>query len=531
MFLKQRNKIAVLLILLSGLCWTLGAYLLQITHGTTADTMVPSSPEFSVVESEYPSETGNALASTTVTSRPTIAPADTAATSSNPADRGPAGKSAVRMGLGLVMVISAVAFAGAAVFATRQQKPLLGPDGACCLAALWAFAQKASGRWSVLPISDTSSGLLSGFIGAVVLILCTRELYNWIFERCSLSHCLVQRLALSRSAPQAALFIFMVWILLSLGAGLICLIAQFHRMGGYLLPACGFFVATAFGILCLWCYGSDLGHLKQQLRFFEQGQAVSVGKGAFSGTEEQLLALQTSHAEAIHTAVTSERFKVELIANVSHDLRTPLTSILGYSELLQAEVLSSRGQEQLYHLHRKAVYMNELVEDLFELTKVSSGVISKKEEQIDLIRLLEQTLGLFEDQLNATGIVVRRSYPADVLPLVTDGARMHRVFANLLGNAIKYALVGTRIYVEVQETERCYATRIVNTSSYEMDFQAEEILQRFVRGDKARTSKGSGLGLAIAQTYTESVGGAFRISVDGDQFSAIVELPKIERNI
>ena len=108
---------------------------------------------------------------------------------------------------------------------------------------------------------------------------------------------------------------------------------------------------------------------------------------------------------------------------------------------------------------------------------------------------------------------------------------MHKVFANLLGNAIKYAMVGTRIYLDVKETEDKYCVRMVNTASYEMDFDPDEIMQRFARGDKARSTKGSGLGLAIAKTYTESVGGSFRIAVDGDQFSAIVELPKTERNL
>ena len=108
---------------------------------------------------------------------------------------------------------------------------------------------------------------------------------------------------------------------------------------------------------------------------------------------------------------------------------------------------------------------------------------------------------------------------------------MHQVFANLLGNAIKYALAGTRIYLDIKETENRYLVRMMNTASYEMDFKPDEIMQRFARGDKARSTKGSGLGLAIAQTYTESVGGSFRVSVDGDQFSAIVELPKAERNL
>ena len=286
-----------------------------------------------------------------------------------------------------------------------------------------------------------------------------------------------------------------------------------------------------FCLLCLWKYGADLEHFQKQLSSFQRGLPITVGDGAFAQTEAQLLDVQAQHEEAVRTAVASERFKVELISNVSHDLRTPLTAILGYSELLQKEALSPEGQEQLRRLHQKAGYMSELVESLFELTKVSSGVIEAKKEKIDLIRLLEQTTGLFDDQLTNAGLSVRRSYVSDSIPIVTDGARMHQVFANLLGNAIKYALTGTRIYLEVKETECSYLIRMMNTASYEMDFKPDEIMQRFARGDKARSTKGSGLGLAIAQTYTESVGGKFHVAVDGDQFSAIVELPKNERNL
>ena len=117
------------------------------------------------------------------------------------------------------------------------------------------------------------------------------------------------------------------------------------------------------------------------------------------------------------------------------------------------------------------------------------------------------------------------------LPVITDGGRMHQVFANLLGNAIKYALPGTRIYLEALEDDAEYRVRMTNTASYEMDFEPNEILQRFARGDKTRSTRGSGLGLSIAQTYTESVGGKFSVAVDGDQFNAIVHLPKTDRNL
>ena len=290
-------------------------------------------------------------------------------------------------------------------------------------------------------------------------------------------------------------------------------------------------LAGGLGILCLRKYGAELGHFMLQLDNFQNGLPIAAKEGTFGEAETQLLNLQARHEEAVRTAVTSERFKVELISNVSHDLRTPLTWILGYGELLRKEELSPAGKEQLRALNQKAGYMRDLVEALFELTKVSSGVMECKKESIDLIRLLEQTIGLFDDQLTNAGLSVRRQYESDSVMIVTDGSRMHQVFANLLENAIKYALSGTRIYLEVREKEDGFQIRLVNTSSYEMDFKPEEILQRFARGDKARSTKGSGLGLAIARTYTESVGGRFHVAIDGDQFGAFVFLPKTERNL
>ena len=367
------------------------------------------------------------------------------------------------------------------------------------------------------------------FVCAFIVLLSIRELFGWIKAKFSFSWCLVHRIAKRCAAPQIALLVFVGWIILPL-VGLACFFGS-NVYETFWVCVAGFLGASAFGLLCLWKYGTGLNHFKKQLDNYQHGKPITVGDGAFSQTEAQLLDVQAQHEEAVRTAVTSERFKVELISNVSHDLRTPLTSILGYSELLQKETLTSEGQEQLQYLHQKACYMNELVESLFELTKVSSGVVESKQDEIDLVRLLEQTIGLFDDQLTNAGLSVRRSYGSDAIPVITDGARMHQVFANLLGNAIKYALAGTRIYLEVKETDNSYFVRMMNTASYEMDFKPDEIMQRFARGDKARSTQGSGLGLAIAQTYTESVGGSFRVSVDGDQFSAIVELPKIERNL
>lgn len=464
-------------------------------------------------------------ATTYPTSIPATLPTEYIPNETTPADETVEETNGGNKFLGFLLCFVSAASAGIAVIGFWQTAPILGPDGVSMLAAIECTAYDTLQNveyilWtSTFLTLTTYANILTGF----TVLFALRELWGWIRAKFSLSWCLAYRIAKRSPKPQLSLLVFVGWI--GIGYHLIWF-GRRNEISFWSLIA-----ATVFCFLCLWKYGADLEHFKQQLNSFQRGLPITVGDGAFAQTEAQLLDVQTQHEEAVRTAVTSERFKVELISNVSHDLRTPLTAILGYSELLQKEALSPEGQEQLSRLHQKAGYMNDLVESLFELTKVSSGVIEAKKEKIDLIRLLEQTTGLFDDQLTNAGLSVRRSYASDSIPVVTDGARMHQVFANLLGNAIKYALTGTRIYLEVQETECSYLIRMMNTASYEMDFKPDEIMQRFARGDKARSTKGSGFGLAIAQTYTESVGGKFHVAVDGDQFSAIVELPKNERNL
>ena len=247
-------------------------------------------------------------------------------------------------------------------------------------------------------------------------------------------------------------------------------------------------------------------------------------------------------SEIVEEAKTSERYRVDLVANVSHDLRTPLTSIIGSGELLEKENLSDEGRENLRRLNERARYLKEMVDSLFELTKVSSGVLNVREEEIDLIRLLEQTLGLFEEEFTEAGLTVKRSYALETAPLKTDGTLLNQVFSNLFSNAVKYALKGTRVHVEVTEDIppqsrpvqsqdkplARYHVRIINVASYAMDFDEKEILERFTRADTARHTAGSGLGLAIAKTYTEVCGGEFFVTTEGDQFTAHVCLIKPE---
>lgn len=511
MFLKHRNIIAWILVLIAAVGWVFGQRF--YSDGLAGEEIAVAGTE------THPEQTTHALLYMDEATIPQTEPAENGKWNDYIAEQ--ARLSRINKLIGLILCLIAVACALVGVFVLAQKKAFLGPDGAAILVMLLltgfiAYAEPVGAGYFMAAYPAIYIACV--FCGLLIL----RELWGWKRSKCTLSWSIVQRVEKRATKPRQSLLCYIVWFLVWL-LGAFFLILKDSR---YFLPAAFGIVAGGFGLFCLWKYGSDLNHLTKQLKHLQNGSPVKVKAGAFAQSEELLLGVQKQHEEAVRTAITSERFKVELISNVSHDLRTPLTSILGYSELLKKENLSEEGREQLQRLHLKAGYMNDLVESLFELTKVSSGVMESNKERIDLIRLLEQTIGLLNDRLLAAGLTVRRNYEKEAVPVLTDGARMHQVFANLLGNAIKYALPGTRIYLEVGEEEERVRVRMVNTASYEMDFQADEILQRFARGDKARSTQGSGLGLAIAQTYTESVGGAFRIVVDGDQFSAVVELPK-----
>ena len=241
---------------------------------------------------------------------------------------------------------------------------------------------------------------------------------------------------------------------------------------------------------------------------------------------EQLIHIGRATEAGIQKGIAGEKLKVELITNVSHDLRTPLTSIIGCCEQLSSLELSPEARDYADRLESKSKYLYTMVEDLFDLSKAASGNITLQETDLDLGRLIEQTLGDMDEKIRASGFSIRRRMPDSPLMVRTDGNRMHRVFQNLIDNALKYSLPGTRIYLYAEEQPDFISVSIVNTASYDMDFDAETITERFVRGSAARTGEGSGLGLAIARTYTEACGGAFRITVKGDQFEAAVRFPR-----
>lgn len=404
--------------------------------------------------------------------------------------------------------------AGVAFILLVQRQPLLGPDTESVL---------LPGAWLlyILGMGQAAGGFLLRTLALALALLCLRGLWGWVWSRFSPAWPAGHRLGLRAGRQSLYVLIQCLWPMLW-AVPCLYLYDRTNLLFLGLLP----FIPLLFSIGSLLGLGRSVDHLTAQVARIHAGLPPEPVRGHFAQAQEQLHQLQAQKEQAVESARVGERFKVELISNVSHDLRTPLTAMIGYGELLEKETLSPEGKMRLEQLNRKAGYMRDLVESLFELTKISSGAAEAKLSSIDLIRLLEQTLGLFDDQLRSHGLTVKRHYAADSLPLVTDGARMHQVFANLVGNAIKYALPGTRIHLEARTSGNQVMVRMTNIAAYEMDFRPEEILQRFSRGDKARSTPGSGLGLAIAQTYTQSLGGSFEVSIDGEQFSAIVLLPK-----
>jgi signal transduction histidine kinase len=234
---------------------------------------------------------------------------------------------------------------------------------------------------------------------------------------------------------------------------------------------------------------------------------------------------------SLREQIKSERMKVALITNVSHDLKTPLTSIISYVDLLsKEESLSDTARDYVRILAEKSQRLSNMVSDLFDLAKSSSGNMPVDIEDIDLKKLIEQTLADMGDKVGKSELVMKVGLPENPVYISADGKKLYRVFQNVIDNALKYSFKGTRVYMTLEEMNGQAVATVKNTAGYEMDFTAEEILQRFTRGDKSRTTEGSGLGLSIAESFTHVCGGAFKVDIDGDLFKVTISFPVSQQN-
>lgn len=297
-----------------------------------------------------------------------------------------------------------------------------------------------------------------------------------------------------------------------------------------------FVAGLIFGIVLLVGYMYlSLGDFKALNRMNEHISAVKsgdytprkeeVGSPIYAATE-RINEISTSIQETVEKQLKSERMKIELVTNVSHDLKTPLTSIISYIDLLSAEELSPTARDYVTIIEGKSQRLKTMVADLFDLAKATSRT-DVQTEKIDAVVLTRQVLGDLADKIEASGRQLKCDIQAETAPINADGKKMYRVFQNVIDNALKYSMEGTRVYLTLKNENSVCSITVKNIASYEMTFSPDEITERFTRGDEARSTEGNGLGLSIAKSFTEACGGSFRVDIDGDVFAAIIEMPVI----
>lgn len=227
--------------------------------------------------------------------------------------------------------------------------------------------------------------------------------------------------------------------------------------------------------------------------------------------------------ESVNAKIRAEKLKTELITNVSHDLKTPLTSIINYTQLLsELKTLPEEAKDYVSIIAKKSDRLKTLTHDLFDISKVQSGNEEINLEKLDVSLLLIQSLGEHDSEICKSGVIFVTDAEKDLF-INADGRKLSRVMSNLISNILKYSMKGTRAFATAKRCDDKAVIEFKNISAYSMDFSPDEITSRFIRGDKSRSEEGNGLGLAIAKSYTEACGGSFDIILDGDMFKVIIK--------
>ena len=300
----------------------------------------------------------------------------------------------------------------------------------------------------------------------------------------------------------------------------------------FLWSGIGFLILIAFWIWAyykLLQYNKKLQKINEALRnIYEGNPNVKLNEEELEGTlkimAKYINDIAGGFTNAIEQSLKSERLKTELITNVSHDIKTPLTSIINYVDLLKKEEINNAQIEQyIAVLDKKSQRLKKLIEDLVEASKVSSGNVKLNMEVINLKELLNQTVGEFEDKLEKKNLKIEMDLPNENMLIKADNRYLYRVIENVFSNISKYALEGSRVYIKLEKQKEEVYLEFKNISKDKLNISAEELMQRFVRGDKSRYTEGSGLGLSIAESLTELQGGKFKIDIDGDLFKVEIK--------
>lgn len=321
-----------------------------------------------------------------------------------------------------------------------------------------------------------------------------------------------------------------IWQWLLTAVGMLFVMAAAFACSVNLRSAVPFFFGIVLCVLVViyggWCFGRLLVSLRRMAQGNLDEKIDTYGMvGAFRQFGVCLNALSGAAMIAAQEQMKSERMKTELITNVSHDIKTPLTSIINYVDLLERPHTPEEERQYLEVLSRQSQRMKKLIEDLIEMSKATTGNITAQISPLDAAEAVNQALGEFSDKLAAVPLTPVFRAPEEPVTALADGRLLWRVLSNLLGNAVKYAQPGTRLYVDVVRVPDRVLISLKNVSREALNISSEELMERFVRGDSSRGSEGSGLGLNIARGLMETQGGTLELLVDGDLFKVTLSLP------
>ena len=275
-------------------------------------------------------------------------------------------------------------------------------------------------------------------------------------------------------------------------------------------------------------YNKKLNEIKNALHEIYMGNPnIDLDTDELTGTLKELAEyvndVSNGFNNAIQEKLKSERLKTELITNVSHDIKTPLTSIINYVDLLKEEnIQDEKIQEYIKVLDSKSQRLKKLIEDLVEASKASSGNVKLNIEEINLSELLKQVTGEFKDKFDEKNLIIDLDLPSNNVMIEADNRYMYRIIENLYSNVSKYSMENTRVYITLNKTNEEIKLEIKNVSKEKLNISSDELMQRFVRGDKSRYTEGSGLGLSIAKSLSELQNCKFNIEIDGDLFKAVL---------
>ena len=278
-------------------------------------------------------------------------------------------------------------------------------------------------------------------------------------------------------------------------------------------------------------YSIDVAKIKKGLKEISDGnldykiESESI-KGPLKETAETINNIGVGMKTAVDEKISSERLKTDLITNVSHDIKTPLTSIINYVDILKREdIKDEKIKGYIDILDEKSKRLKTLTEDVLEASKASSGNIKLYMQRLDIIELLRQTAGEFEEKMTSNELTLICNFPDEPAVIYADGRRLWRIYENTLNNAVKYSMKGSRVYLDVEIKDGQVYVMMKNISAYQLNITPDQLTERFVRGDVSRTTEGTGLGLSISRSLTELQGGKFEIYLDGDLFKVTTSFP------